>query len=178
VYNRLVSAVQVDLGKPAVDDDDYFVTSTNMKVGAYTLAKTAPDVPRNVTVTQTAAGTADTSGTIVVAGTDIGGQAITETITPESGKVVAGTKAFKTITSITGAGWVIADGNDTIKVGFGSRVGLPDKLSLNTVLLAILNGSVEATAPTVTLSGTDLANNTVDFNSAWGGTQAYVYYLV
>lgn len=178
-FTDLLSVVHCDLGSPAVADDDWFVTSANMKVGAYTLAHAAPDVPRNVIVTHTAVDAADTLGTIVVVGTDANGAALSETITPQSGTVATGTKAFKTITSITGAGWVIGGGNDTIKVGFGSRVGLPDKLGANTVIMSILDGTREATAATVTVSSTDLSLNTVDFNTEWASTKAAeVFYIV
>ena len=178
VKTDLLSVVRADLGSPLVDDVDWFVESTNMKVGAYTLAHTAPDVPRNVTVTQTAVDAEDTNGTIVVVGTDINDEAITETIIPNAGETVAGAKAFKTVTSVTGAGWVIGEGNDTITVGFGGKVGLPDKLANNTVLFAVFNAVREATAPTVTFSSTVLSQNTVDFNSAWDGSVAEVYYIV
>ena len=178
--NVLHVPVCADLGSPAADDVDYFVASTKMKVGAYTLAHTAPDVgARNVTVTQTAVGAEDTNGTIVVTGKDLAGNAISETLTPNAGQTVAGAKAFATITSIVGAGWVIGEGNDTITVGFASKLGLPDKLSDTAqVLAASLNGVKEATAPTVTVSATDLASNTVDLNSNMNGTAVKVYYLI
>lgn len=177
--NDLLSVVRCNLGSPAVDDDDWFVVSANMKVGAYTLAHTSPDVPRNVTVTHTAVGAADTLGTIDIVGKDANDAALTETITPVSGTVVAGTKAFKTITSITGVGWVIGEGNDTVKIGFGGKVGIPDKLPSNSVLFAVLDGTREATAPTVTVSSTILALNTVDFSTAWASTKiAEIYYCV
>src|SRR5512137_634398 len=85
IKTDLLSVVHRQIGTPLVEDDDWFVTSTNMKVGAYTLAHTASDVPRNVIVTHTAVDAADTLGTITVAGTDINGEAITETITPSNG---------------------------------------------------------------------------------------------
>jgi len=97
-----------------------FVTSTNMKVGTYTLANTTPvwDGGCLVTVTHTeVGGGVDTLGTIVVVGIDLSGQTITDTITPLNGTVATGTKVFRTITSVTGAGWVIGTGNDTIVVG-------------------------------------------------------------
>ena len=179
VRTNLMSVVRRALGSPTVDDPDFLVAAaTAMKVGAYTLLHTTLDVPRNVTVTQAivAAG-ADTMGTIDIVGTDIDGQSLLETITPVGDSLVAGTKAFKTIVSITGVGWVIAGGNDTLQIGVGGLIGLPDKAPANTVLLATLNGVREATAPTVTFSDTVLALNTVDFNTAWGGTAAVVYYI-
>jgi hypothetical protein len=94
-----------------------------MKVGAYTLAATAPTSgARHVTCTRTAVGTADTAGTVVVVGKDLSGQAITETLTPgANGVLVTGTKFFASITSITGVGWVIDAVEataDTIVVGW------------------------------------------------------------
>ena len=103
-----------------------YVTSTNMKNGAYTIAN-QPASAKNVTVTHTAAGTADTLGIITVVGTDENGKAQTEVITPLNGAVASGTKYFKTLTSITGSGWVIdaGSGNDTIVVGFGNISAIP-----------------------------------------------------
>lgn len=178
-HTDLKSIVHVDLGSPAVEDTDWIVASADMKVGAYTLAHTAPDVPRNITVKVTATDAADTMGTVVVVGTNMNGEALTETITPSAGSTVAGTKAFKTVTSVTGAGWVTGGGADKIEVGFGAKVGLPDKLPSNTVLAAILDGTREGTAPTVTASSSDLSLNTVDFSTAWSSSKAAeVYYIV
>ena len=71
--------LEFPLGSPVVDDVDRIVTSVNMKVGAYTIAA-QPDVPRNITVTQTAVGTEDTNGTVVIVGTDMNDNVITEKI--------------------------------------------------------------------------------------------------
>lgn len=96
-----------------------YVTSTNMIVGAYTLANTTPTWQGGafVTVTHTAVGAADTLGTIVVVGVDLAGNVKTDTITPLSGTTATGIVPFRTITSVTGVGWVINAGNDTIVVG-------------------------------------------------------------
>jgi len=96
-----------------------YVTTTNMKVGAYTLANTTPvwSGAGLVTVTHTSVTGDDTLGTIVVVGVDLSGQTRTDTITPLAGTVATGTIPFRTITSITGVGWVINVGNDTIVVG-------------------------------------------------------------
>jgi len=166
------------LGSPVVDDVDRIVTSTDMKVGAYAIAA-QPDVPRNITVTQTAVDAEDTNGTIVIVGTDIAGNAITETLTPNAGETVAGAKAFKTVTSVTGVGWVIGGGNDTITVGVGSLIGLPYLLPADSLVFAgTLAGTREAALPTITKSTTVLSQNTVDFTSAWAGTAGIVYVMV
>jgi hypothetical protein len=96
------------------------VASANMKVGTYTVANASAAWAAGflVTVTHTeVGGGVDTLGTITIAGTDLKGQTITDTITPLNGTVATGTKIFRTVTSVTGAGWVIGTGNDTITVG-------------------------------------------------------------
>ncbi len=167
-------------GNLGAADNDYFVESTNMKLGAYTLAHNSMPggVARNITVTQTAAGAEDTNGTITVTGTDLAGAVISEDLVPNAGETVQGSKAFKTVTSIVGAGWAIGEGNDTIVAGFGDKIGLPDRLPENTVLLAALNHVREAVAPTVAVSATDLSSNTVDLSSALDGSPVDIYYIV
>lgn len=106
-------------------DADLIVTSANMKVGAYTIAA-QPGTPSRISFTTVAVDTADTMGTAVVVGTDTNGNALSETVTLESDATVWTTNYFKTITSITGAGWVIdgAEGsNDTITVGVAAESG-------------------------------------------------------
>lgn len=180
VLTLMRASVMYTPGSPAVDDADWYVVSTDMKVGAYTLAKTTPDTgARNVTVTQTAVGTEDTNGTIVVEGKDLAGNVITETLTPNAGQTVAGAKAFAEITSITGVDWAAQEAADTITVGFGSLIGLPDKLSDTAqVLAASLNNAKEETAPTVTVSATVLDLNTVDLASVLNGSPVKIYYVV
>ena len=97
-----------------------FVTTTNMKVGAYTVVNSgvaAHGAGFIVTATITAVTGNDTAGTLVVVGKNLAGQAVTETITLTAGSGGTGTQIFKSITSVTGAGWVINTGNDTIVVG-------------------------------------------------------------
>jgi len=180
VLTTLGTGVMYTPGSPVVDDVDWYVASVDMKVGAYTLAHTAPDCgARNVTVTQTATDAEDTNGTIVIVGTDLAGNAITETLTPNDGATVAGAKCFATITSITGVGWVTAGGKDKVTLGFGPIIGLPDKLTDTAqVLGASLNNVREGTFPTVTVSATALENNGVDLNSALNGSPVKIYYIV
>ena len=155
----------IDLGKPVVADVDRYVTSANMKVGAYTIAA-QPDVPRNITVTNaTGGGAADTLGTITITGTNILDEEITEVITPAAASAVAGTKAFKTITSIVGADWVIDTTADTITVGCGDELGLP--FALTKALDApfgVLGGTMLACATTVTDPPT-VEGTTIDMNA-------------
>lgn len=142
--------VLYNLGAPVVEDVDRIVTSANMKVGTYTIAA-QPDIPRNITATRTAVGAADTGGTITIDGTDASDAVIQEVINVGAdGVTVAGTLAFKTVTAVTGAGWVIGEGNDTITVGVGSLLGLPViPPATADVLLGVLGTAITAHNPAV-----------------------------
>ena len=177
-FNRVSRLVS--FGAALLADVDKVVVSVDMKVGAYTIAA-QPDIPRNITVTVTATDTADTMGTVVVVGTDIEGQPITETITPAAGSTVAGTKAFKTVTSVTGAGWVVdaAEGTkDKITVGIGTALGLPFKIIDNgQVLLGVVGTAL--VAPVVAHSDRVVSECTVDLSAGtYNGTKAVMAFVV
>lgn len=109
---------RLSAANPAVTNR--FVTSTNMANGNYTLANTTmPTTPgaRRVTFTITGVTGNDTPGTVTLTGTDIRGQAQTETVTLVAGGSTTSTKAFVTVTQATQAGWAISGGNDTIVIG-------------------------------------------------------------
>ena len=166
----------VPLGAPVVADVDRIVVSANMKVGSYTIAA-QPDVPRNITVTTTAVGAADTLGTVTITGTDIAGQVISEVLTPSSGAAVTGTKAFKTVTSVVGAGWVIGEGNDTIVVGVGDKIGLPFLMDAAAdAPLSILGTAI--TVPTATYDVAELCKNTIATSTYDGSKKLYAICLI
>ena len=138
---------------------------------------TQPDVPRNVSAT--AGGTAGDIKAIqvIVHGTNADDEVISETLpafTVNTAGIVVGDKAFKTITS-----YVIPahDGTGaTTALGRGSKLGLPRKLTRNTVLAAYLNGALEGTAPTVTVDDNELEKNTVLLNSSLDGNAVVIDY--
>lgn len=140
---------------------------------------TQPSVARNINAT--AGGTAGDIKAIqvIIAGTNEAGDAITETLpafTVNTPGTVTGSKAFKTITSIT---IPAHDGlGATTAIGFGEKLGLPHKLSHNTVLASFLGNTLEGTAATVAVSASVLESNTVDLNSALNSTVVDVYYIV
>lgn len=151
---------------PAVIVADRYVVSANMKVGAYTLANSGlpgDGLAHNVTVAETITDAAeDTNGTITITGLDIDGKIITEDIIPNGGATIQGTKAFKQVTSVVGAGWVQNGATpDTIVVGFGEVVGLPDYLDATADVLMVAHNTALINAPTVTQSCSVLASNTV-----------------
>jgi hypothetical protein len=131
------------------------VTSVNMKVGAYTIANSGVatwSAGFLVTVTHTAVGAVDTLGTIAIVGKDMAGATQTETITPSNGVTVTGTKIFRSVTSATGAGWVIAEGNDTIVIGNAAGAYLID--GSGAIEAVVLNNSVAASIAIATARGT------------------------
>ena len=152
-----------ELGTPELADVDKVVTVANMKVGTYTIAA-SPDIPRNVTVTHAQVGdVTDTLGTIVFVGTDIDDEALTETLTPSEDTIVSGVKAFKTVTSATGVGWVINTTEDTVTIGQGNELGLPVALpTVYYMLLGMLDFTMLAHNPT---TDTTLAGTTVDMSA-------------
>jgi hypothetical protein len=171
---NFVNTTMLDLGAPALEVDNRYVVSVDMKVGSYTIANASPadGSSRNilVTITQTAAD--DTMGTLLVTGTDYLGAALTETITPVANTITQGVKCFKTVTSVVGAAWVVNTGADKIKVGFGALVQIPMYLSAaGKVLLTIFNTAI-INAPTITVDTAVLAKNTINVSSStYDGTK-------
>lgn len=146
-----------------------------------TTAITNPDVPR--VISATAGGTAADIKAIQVTinGTNIAGDTITEDLpafTVNTAGTVTGSKAFATVTSI-----VIPAHDDTgatTAIGTGAALGIAHVLTNNTVVdgMVYLNGTVEGTEPTVTVSATAVESNTVSLNSALDGNTVVFYYLV
>ena len=141
--NRLVAAV-------VPTDADGLVVSVNMQNGAYTLASNGPGdgVPHLVTITHTTVVTEDTLGTITITGLDQYGNVISEVITVLTA-VATSTKAFKSVTSAVGAGWVIAGSNDTVTIGWGDAP--VDDLVTEVPLLGLNNNIVAAGQPVIAI---------------------------
>jgi hypothetical protein len=122
-----------------------FVTSVNMANGTYTVANASPVWQGGCFVTATISAVTgnDTPGTLTIVGTDLTGAALTEVLTLVAGGAATGSKIFRTIVTITQAGWVINVGNDTIVVGCAAGsipCGAPGALHA-----IVLNNSVAAT---------------------------------
>jgi hypothetical protein len=139
-----------------------------------TTAITNPDVPRAIVATPGGTTANVTAVSCIVAGTDINGTAITETLPAFSAgaaTAVTSIRAFKTVTSITQP----AIGTSvTVSYGTSPKLGMPYPMSRNTVIAAYLGGTKETTAPTVTTHATDPARTLVQLNSALAGTAVVV----
>ena len=153
-----------------------FVTSVAMKVGSYTVANASPvwSGACFVTVTHTINDTLDTLGTITVTGTNLAGQAQSESITPVNGTTATSTKMYRTVTAVTGVGWVQGgSGADTIVVGCaagniacGTGGTLGGVLVNNSVAAAITishAGGTIMTVPASAAAGTYYNLGGVDF---------------
>lgn len=134
--------------------------------------------PRNITAT--AGGTAADVKAIqvIVVGTDIEGEEITETLpafTVNTAGTVSGSKMFASVTSVT---IPAHDGTGaTTAIGEGNLLAIPYKLPYNTTLFAVRGTTREATAPTLATDATNLYGNSVSFNTALDGTTAKLYLL-
>ena len=132
-----------------------------------TTSITNPPCARNITAT-----TSGTSGDVkavqvIIYGTDINGDYLTETLTAftvNTNETVTGAKAFASVTS-----YVVPamDGTGcSVSIGFGDKLGLRNKLSRATLVYkgTFLADVVESTEPTLAKSSTVLASNTLDLN--------------
>jgi hypothetical protein len=139
-----------------------------------TTAITSPDVPRCIVATPGGTTANVTAVSCIVAGTDIQGNALTETLPAFSAgasTAVTSVNAFATVTSITQPAIGSAV---TVSYGTSPKLGLPFNITRNTVRAAYLNGVMEATAPTVTTHATDASKTLVQLNSALAGTAVIV----
>ncbi|OMF35268.1 hypothetical protein BK133_11210 [Paenibacillus sp. FSL H8-0548] len=154
------------------------VTST-ASTSVVTTGIVNPAWPRALTAT--AGGTAGDIKAIqvIVEGTNAAGDVITETLpafTVDTAGTVQGNKAFATITKIT---IPAHDGTGaTTAIGFNEKLGIPFKLSRNSVIAAYRSSAKEGTAPAVVINASALESNTIDLSSALNGTVVHVELLV
>lgn len=165
IWSYLVSAIA--LGTAAMA---HAAVTDNGAPQTITTGITQPTSPRNVTATAGGTNTDIKAIQVVITGTNAEGAVITETLpafTVDTAGIVTGSKAFASITSIT---IPAHDGTGaTTAIGYGAKIGLPARLSRNSVIAAYLNGTKEGTAPTVAVSSTVLESNTATLNSALNG---------
>jgi len=174
-------SIQTMAAAETSDDDQLFaaipcnntvhILVTSSGIGSSTFL-VQPDASRNIIVTPS--GTA--TGSLKLTGTDIANSAITENLTFSGSGVLASAKAFRTVTRIDGT---FSHGTPiTLKVGTGDLLGLNSKLSANTVLFDFVGSTRDTTAPSVTVSSSVLALNTIDTYTAPGGAVTKVWYIV
>jgi hypothetical protein len=178
VLDQPLAALRVfsrNLGTPALGATTAVMAaagaSSNLDV---TSGLTNPDIARNITATTTGTGANVTAQTVTINGTDIEGNALSETLpalTAGSLGTVVGNKAFATVTEVI---CPAIGASVNLSIGLGSKLGLPRRLGRDTVLNAYLNGVRETTRPTVSFDAANICNNTVVLVSALNGNAVIV----
>ena len=166
--------IELSADQTVAADSDGIITIT-MGTSKKTVSSGFEDMPaaRNLTVVGSAAGI---TGTLKVTGTNIAGETIEESFTLSGTTPQTGSKAFASVTKVEVPARNAAD--DAVDIGWGVKFGIPYKLALNTVLAAFINGSKEATAPTVAVSTSALESNTISFNTSPSGKETHYYLIV
>lgn len=141
-------------------------------VQTITTGITNPKAPRTLSLV---AGHADEKNTVTIYGTNINDDPISEAITLKGTDAVAGTKAFKTITSIVVPVRVQAT-TPTVTIGTTDAYGLPLCLPATACLYASYHGgTLEATPATVVVDSDEVEKNTADQNSASNADHELVF---
>jgi hypothetical protein len=178
---KLHKVLKFFLSTPATIVADRYFASAAMHNGAYTVANSGlpgDGLAHNVTCAQTAVDAEDTNGILTFTGIDVDGKVITENLVPNDGATVQGLKAFKQVTSIVGSGWTAGGGADTIVIGFGEVVGLPDIIDSTSDVLMLAHNTALVNAPTVTQDANVLSKNTVTVPTGDGTKKLRVLYQV
>lgn len=138
-----------------------------------TTAITNPDFPRTVTAKGNASLIA---GDVVIVGTNIADEEITDTIALNGSTEVEGVLAFKTVTSITVPAKTNASG-DTVSVGVGKKFGLPHLVANAALLLVkLFDGSTDS--GTLAVDADEVEKNLFALNGSPNGTKVLdLYYL-
>lgn len=151
--------------------------ATSAAVATVTSFVAQPDVPRNLVITPGGTTGDVESCVIVVAGTNINGQSISENFTfaADASTAQTGSKAFKTISSVTFPANCESGGfAATWSIGYGEKIGLNHCMdSAGHILFSTLNGAKEGTAPTMAVSASSVESNTADYNGSMNGTNDF-----
>lgn len=135
-----------------------------------TTSITNPDVPRVARIKGNASGI---TGNVVIEGTDIFGQAVTDTIAAADATAVDGVVAFKTITKITVP--QRTQGGDTISVGFGAALGLECYCDEHS--FSIGSAKISSYAYDKTVISKNVATPTTSLNGSTNIGLGYIPYL-
>lgn len=149
----------IDFGKPKGLDADGILAATAIDDTDPTVVTTflaQPDVARGLTFTPSASADA---GNILIEGTDITGNPISETVATSTTNAVVSVYAYKTVTKIT---FPKDDGTITWNVGWGDKLGIPLKGAVKPMALEYDDGVLQTTVGTLTVDATTLAKNMYD----------------
>ena len=141
-----------------------------------------PDVARNITITPTGTTTDVESCVVTVAGTNILGGSISDTITfaANASTVGATTKAFKTVSSVSFPADCESGGfAATWTIGVGDVLGLKRCMDkAGHVAFAVFDGAYETTRPTCLADADEVEKNTCDINGTLNGAKDVELYFI
>lgn len=138
-----------------------------------------PDVARNLVITPGAT-TADVkAGSVVVTGTNIRGQVISESFVfvDNQSSAVTGNKAFKSVTSVL---IPVQDSpyGATYSIGTGTKLGLNKCMDAAGYIIKSLVDGADITGVTIAASATDISSNTIIPNPAPNGSRVFDFMFV
>lgn len=169
-----IAHFKVNADKAVAGSNEGILAATALTTEAQVITEniTNPGVPRNISIVGNVAGI---TGNVTIKGTNYRGESVTEILALNGITVVEGTKAFKTVIEIDLPIQTAAE--NTVSVGFGEKLGLPYKLTHNTLIFAFLD-NVKESSVTVTMNSTALESNTLKLNSALDGKVVDAYFIV
>lgn len=136
-----------------------------------------PTAPCTVTVLPVGTTASVPAGDVVVTGTDIAGNVISDALTfaANATEAVESVKAFASITSIL---FPIQDGTGiTYDVGNGKKLGLPHRRANISAIVKLFDGAADN--GTETVNATDLAKNLFNLDGTPDGTKVFrTYYII
>ena len=171
---------------PEIADPDQVLTThagpTSAAVVTVTTFTAQPDFPRNITITPTGTTTDVEECDVTVSGTNIHNRAISEVLAfaANASTATAGTKAFKTVTSVSWAADCESGGfAATWTVGVGDVLGLKacmDKAGY--VIQTVFDGVYEATRATCVADADEVEKNTCDINGTLDGAKVVDFFFM
>lgn len=159
-----------------------FAANTSTTAVTKSTGITNPDSPRNVVIIPDSNTSHVNSCAVVVTGTDILGNTITEThnFVASASAVNVGSAAFKTVTSVAfPANCEVSPFDVTWSVGIGEKIGLKRCMDeTGAFIQSSLNGTIEGTRATLAASAASVKGNTADFNGAMNGSNDFKAYYI
>lgn len=178
VYGILVDEMRVahiglSAAQTVASDPDGLIDAKALTAAAQTITTFENDMPyaRNITVVASAA----TTSVVTIYGTNLADDPISESITMDGASAKAGAKAFKTVTSIV---LPIAEGVETVDVGWGEKLGLPYMMATKPLAFALDDGAIETTAPVVTVDSDELEKNVIDLHTDMDGSVIDIFLVI
>lgn len=164
------------LTTPVVADVDRILNDQATSNSATTTVSSGflaqPDVCRGLQITPGGTTASVPAGDVVVTGTNIFGESITENFTFSANASTAtdGTKAFCSVTQVV---FPIQDGaGATYDVGINDELGLKRCMdSAGHLVMAVFDGAYEATRPTCIADADEVEKNTCDINGTLDGAK-------